>query len=160
MIRSVKLSDAKTIAEMYNTYILRSSATFEEVPVTELEMKRRIEAIYERLPWLVYEEKGEIMGYAYASDWKQRSGYLHTAETTVYLHKTITQKGIGTKLYSELLKQLEQLNFHAIIAGIALPNEASIALHEKFKFKKIAHFSEVGLKFGRWIDVGYWQLLL
>jgi phosphinothricin acetyltransferase len=112
------------------------------------------------LPWLVWEELASIQGFAYASKWKGRCAYRHSAEATVYLEPKSTSRGVGSRLYQALLTDLRQRSFHAVIGGIALPNEASIALHERLGFRKVAHFEQVGWKFGRWIDVAYWQLLL
>jgi phosphinothricin acetyltransferase len=160
MIRKVTLEDAREIAEIYNYYVLNSCVTFEELEVSAEEMRGRIEAVNLKFPWLVFEKDSEILGYAYATMWKPRSAYKHTAESTVYLKREAIKNGIGSLLYKELLCQLTDLGFHAIIGGISLPNEASIALHEKFGFEKIAHFKEVGFKFKKWIDVGYWELLI
>jgi L-amino acid N-acyltransferase YncA len=160
MIRAVKLEDAREIAEIYNYYILNSCVTFEELALSTEEMQVRIEAGSSKFPWLVFEKNNEIHGYAYASAWKPRSAYKHTVESTVYLKKEATKNGIGSLLYTALISQLTDLGFHAIIGGISLPNEASVALHEKFGFEKIAQFKEVGYKFQKWIDVGYWELLI
>lgn len=160
MIRAVKLEDAKEIAEIYNYYILNSCVTFEELPVSAEEMRGRIEVAHLKFPWLVFETINEVLGYAYASAWKPRSAYKHTVEITVYLKKEATKNGIGSLLYAALIGQLTDLGFHAVIGGISLPNEASIALHEKFGFEKIAQFKEVGYKFKKWIDVGYYELLI
>jgi phosphinothricin acetyltransferase len=160
MIRNVKLDDAQEIAEIYNYYVLNSCVTFEELEVIAVEMRGRIEATNSKFPWLVFEKDNEILGYAYATMWKPRSAYKHTVESTVYLKKAATKNGIGSLLYAALIGQLTDLGFHAVIGGISLPNDASIALHEKFGFVKIAQFKEVGYKFNKWIDVGYWELLI
>lgn len=102
----------------------------------------------------------QLLGYCYASKWKGRCAYRYSVESTVYLSPDATGKGIGSKLYGTLLAELRQRQFHTVIGGIALPNPASVALHEKLGFEKVAQFRQVGNKFGRWIDVGYWQLLL
>ncbi len=101
-----------------------------------------------------------MYGYAYASEWKSRCAYRYSVETTVYLHPDARGKGIGTLLYQELIRKLSKLELHAAIGGIALPNDASVALHEKIGFKKAAHFKQVGYKFNKWVDVGYWELIL
>ncbi|MHB1146176.1 MAG: arsinothricin resistance N-acetyltransferase ArsN1 family B [Lutibacter sp.] len=160
MIRSVTLEDAREIAEIYNHYILNSCVTFEELAVSTDEMRGRIDATHSKFPWLVFEKENEISGYAYATMWKPRSAYKHTVEISVYLKTEAKNTGIGTLLYKELINQLTDLGFHAVIGGISLPNEASIALHEKFGFEKIGQFKEVGYKFKKWIDVGYWELLI
>lgn len=109
------------------------------------------------LPWLVADEDGEVKGYAYATQWKDRIGYRTSVETTVYLAKNATGRGLGTQLYEELFRLLEEKGLHSAIGGIALPNSGSVALHEKFGMKKVAEFEEVGTKFGGWVNVGYWQ---
>lgn len=157
MIRAVLLADASAICAIYNHYVTTGDATFEEVPVSVDEMTRRIEATTAAWPWLVAEREGAIAGYAYANQWKPRSGYRHSVESTVYLDPACGGQGLGSSLYAQLLEHLQQLGVHCAIAGIALPNAASIALHEKFGFRKVAHFRENGIKFGRWIDVAYWQ---
>ena len=160
MIRAVNNSDIPKICEIYNYYIINSIITFEESVVSVDEITNRISEITSDFPWLVYEENGEILGYSYASKWKGRCAYRYSVESTVYLSNSATSKGIGSKLYEELIKQLKQKSIHAIIGGIALPNEKSVALHEKFGFQKVAHFKETGFKFNQWIDVGYWELIL
>jgi len=160
MIRKITLKDAREIAEIYNYYVLNSCVTFEELEISTEEMRERIEATHSKFPWLVFEKESVILGYAYATMWKPRSAYKHTVESTVYLKKEATKNGIGSLLYAALIDQLTDLGFHAVIGGISLPNEASVALHEKFGFEKIAQFKEVGYKFKKWIDVGYWELLI
>jgi phosphinothricin acetyltransferase len=160
MIRQVKLSDAKDICNIYNKYIKESTITFEENPVTLGEMIERIKNVTKDYPWLVYEENRKVVGYTYASKWKERSAYRHTVETGIYIDSEYIGKSIGTQLKRELLKLLKQKSIHSVICGIALPNPASIALCEKFGFIKIGQFKEVGYKFKNWIDVGYWELIL
>ena len=160
-IRAVELSDADALAEIYNHYVLRSVVTFEEEPISGAEMEQRIGAVRSStLPWLVAETDGRAVGYAYASPWKTRSAYRFSVEVTVYLAPDSSRRGIGSMLYGELLSILQGLGAHAVIGGIALRNDASVALHEKFGFKKVAHFREVGFKFRQWIDVGYWERVL
>lgn len=159
MIRYIQPEDALQICEIYNYYIENTIITFEESPVSVKEMNSRIVKITEKHPWIVYVQQDKIMGYAYATDWKPRAAYKYTVETTIYLRPEIKRNGIGTVLYTELLDLLRKNKLHAAIGGIALPNEASIALHEKLGFKKIGKFMEVGYKFDRWVDVGYWELI-
>ena len=160
MIRSATTSDAAGIAKIYNHYVLRSTITFEEQAVSVTEMQQRIDEVLAGLPWLVWEESEVVHGFAYASKWKGRCAYRYSVESTVYLSEDSTGRGIGSGLYKTLFAELRQHKLHTVIGGIALPNDASVALHEKLGFEKIAHFREVGWKFGRWIDVGYWQLIL
>jgi L-amino acid N-acyltransferase YncA len=160
MIREASANDAEQVKNLYNHYILHSIATFEEEPVSAQAMAGRIQAVSARYPWLVFEQAGEVLGYAYAVRWKERSAYARSAESTVYVDVGRHGKGIGGALYLELLAILRRRNVHAVIGGIALPNEASVKLHERFGFLKVAHFREVGYKFNQWIDVGYWELIL
>jgi phosphinothricin acetyltransferase len=160
MIRPATTADATAICAIYNHYVLETTITFEESPVTPEDMESRIRETLDALPWLVWEDGASIQGFAYASKWKGRCAYRHSAEVTVYLNPKSVGQRIGSWLYEALLADLRQRNFHAAIGGIALPNPASIALHERLGFRKVAHFEQVGCKFGRWIDVGYWQLLI
>lgn len=161
MIREASAEDSQAIADIYAHYINNTVITFEEQPVTAEDFVDRIKRVQAAgFSWLVAEEKGEIIGFAYSTKWRERSAYRHTAEVSVYLANGITSRGWGTKLYEVLFSTLRAQSIHIAIGGIALPNDASIALHEKFGMKKVAHFKEVGYKFGRWLDVAYWQVQL
>ena len=160
MIRAARTNDATAIAEIYNHYVRHTVVTFEEVPVAVKEMAQRILDVSERLPWLVWEDGGAVVGWAYATAWKPRSAYRFSVETTVYVAASHQRRGVGDALYRKLIEDLRARNLHSAVGGIALPNEGSVALHEKLGFKKVAHFAEVGRKLDRWIDVGYWQLIL
>jgi len=161
MLRAATPADAAAIAGIYNHYILNTVVTFEEEVLPVEEMARRItETLADGNPWFVWEESGRVLGYAYAGKWKSRCSYRFSVEATVYLDPVATGRGLGTKLYSALIDRYRNTRIHAIIGGVALPNAASAALHEKLGFKKIAHFKEVGWKFDQWIDVGYWELIL
>ncbi len=159
-IRPVTESDAADIAAIYNTYVLGTCVTFETEPVDASQMAQRIaETIALPLPWLVAELSGVVIGYAYASKWKERFGYRYSAESTIYLHPGHAGKGFGMRLYASLIEAIRGSAMHSVIGGIALPNAASIALHESLGFRKVAHFEQVGYKQDRWVDVGYWQRL-
>ena len=160
MIRSAIPADGAAMADIYNHYVLNSIVTFEEERISTEQMQERVGEVQRRHPWLVYESAGSIAGYAYAGSWKSRHSYRHSLESTVYVHKDKTGRRIGTQLYGGLIELLKPAGFHTVVGGIALPNEGSIGLHEKLGFTKVAHFKEVGWKFERWIDVGYWQLVL
>jgi phosphinothricin acetyltransferase len=160
MLRTVRPDDAPSIAEIYNHYILNSPATFEEVPVTADEMCRRILETAPTYPWFVCEEDGKLLGYCYGRKWRERAAYRHSVEVSVYLYPSSVGKGRGSALLDALLAELRIRTVHSVIGGVSLPNDASVALLEKFGFRPVAHFKEVGNKFGQWIDVGYWQLLL
>lgn len=158
MIRAVIPSDATALVDIYNHYIQHSTATFEEQIIDASAMSSRIAKVErENLPWLVLEEAGEINGYAYATKWKERSAYRYSVETTVYIAADGHKKGMGTQLYQALFSELRLLGIKTAIGGITLPNDASIALHEKMNMRKVAHFEKVGFKFNQWLDVGYWQ---
>ncbi|MDO6427440.1 GNAT family N-acetyltransferase [Thalassotalea sp. 1_MG-2023] len=152
---------AGAIASIYNHYIQHTTITFETESVGAEDIACRMQDFAKaELPWLVAIENEQVIGYAYASKWKGRCAYQYSVEATVYLSPSFISKGWGTKLYQNLLSQLRTKNLHAVICGIALPNETSVALHEKLGMEKVAHFKQVGRKFDQWIDVGYWQLLL
>jgi phosphinothricin acetyltransferase len=161
VIRKAKNSDAQAIADIYNYYIQTSVSTFEEEVVCVDEISTRIELVENYgYPWLVAEENGNLIGFAYATRWNKRSAYKNTVEISVYISNAVSSSGWGTKLYETLFSELRNHSIHIVVAGITLPNPVSIALHEKFGMKKVAHFKEVGYKFGQWLDVGYWQLHL
>jgi len=160
VIRQALATDAEAISRIYNHYILNTVITFEEHLVSPGEMAERIAEVTSASLWLIAEQDQSILGYACASKWKGRSAYRFSVETTIYLAPDCFGRGIGTSLYQHLLKQLKDLELHVAIGGIALPNAASLALREKLGFRKVAQFAEVGFKFGKWIDVGYWQLKL
>ena len=160
-IRPAILDDAEQICEVYNHYVMTSTITFEEEPVTPADMANRIRDVQSAsLPWLVAASDGKILGYAYASKWKGRPAYKFSAEVTIYVRQGLGHSGIGAQLYGHLLPALKSRGMHAVIGGVALPNDASLRFHQKFGFEKVAHFKEVGYKFNRWIDVTYWQLNL
>lgn len=158
MIRSALPADAEAIVGIYNHYVANTTVSFEEQPVSVEEMRRRIDVIQAAgLPWLVLEESEQLLGYAYASKWKERSAYRYSAETSVYLKQGVQARGLGSRLYEALFSALAERGIHAAIGGIVLPNDASVRLHEKMGMKQVARFEQVGYKFGQWLDVGYWQ---
>jgi L-amino acid N-acyltransferase YncA len=159
-IRPALGSDAEGICRIYNHYVLKSTVTFEADAVAANEMRQRILEVTDSFPWLVAEIEGEVVGYAYANHWKNRFAFRNSAETTIYLEKDHVRRGIGTRLYRRLMEELRILEMHCLIAGLAMPNPASVALHEKLGFRKAGQFDQVGRKFGQWIDVGYWQYAL
>lgn len=160
IIRACEARDVPTVCEIYNYYIANTVITFEENPLSTTEMSARIHAYTQLYPWFVCEVNGVVVGYAYATKWKERAAYKNSVEITVYLDHTQSGKGYGKALYTKLLESLVTMGCHVVLGGIALPNEASVGLHEYFGFKKVAHFSEVGFKLGRWVDVGYWQKII
>ncbi|CAM2817631.1 arsinothricin resistance N-acetyltransferase ArsN1 family B [Moritella viscosa] len=158
MIRIATKQDAEAISHIYNHYITTTVITFEEEVVSSDDIADRIKTtLAAGLPWLIAEEDNIVLGYAYATPWKSRSAYQFSVETSVYLDPNASRKGWGSQLYQALFVQLQHTKVRTVIGGIALPNPASIALHEKLGMHKSAHFSKVGYKFNQWIDVGYWQ---
>ena len=158
-IRKVDVDDSAYLADIYNHYVTNSISTFETEPVVAPEMERRVGQILSLgYPFLVAEDAdSDILGYANLHPFKERAAYRHTAEISVYIKDAARGRGAGRALYERLLTGLDCSRFHTIIAGISLPNEASMKLHEEFGFRKTAILREVGRKFGNWIDVGYWQ---
>ena len=160
MIRPALPDDAPQICDIYNRYVGQTIITFEEETVSNAEMSRRIADTTVTFPWLVAECNGSIAGYAYATTWKSRSAYRFAVESAIYLKPDLTGQGIGHELYETLIGELRKRRVHSVIGGIALPNPASVALHEKLGFSKIGQFREVGWKLDTWVDVGYWELVL
>lgn len=154
MVRKAHINDAVAIAEIYNYYVDNTIITFAETHITTQEIEKQI---LEGFPWIVWEENKQLVGYAHSSKFKSRCAHKTSVETTVYLYPLSTGKGIGSSLYQKLIEELDKAGYHTLIGGISLPNPASVALHEKFGFEKVAHFKEVGKKFGKYIDIGYWQ---
>lgn len=152
-------TDSSQICALYNHFIDQTVITFEQQALSVEEMTSRLSNFSDMCPVSVCEDAGHVVGYAYASLWKQRSAYRHSAETSIYLHPHYFRRGLGKQLYQQLLADLFRRDFHVALACITLPNAASIALHESLGFRKVAHFNEVGLKFDQWLDVGYWQKL-
>lgn len=161
MIRNATEKDAQAIAAIYNYYVETSIATFDVQPRSASYFVKRMAEVQQTHPWVVFEGNDEaVWGYAYGAQLKPRKAYARSCEISVYLHPEAGGRGIGTMLYKALIDDLKNRGMHAIIGGVSLPNEASVRLHEKLGFKKVAHFKEVGYKFEKWIDVGYWQLIL
>lgn len=159
-IRPVRPDDAAAVAAIYNHYVEHTIVTFEERALSAAAIRERIATVAATYPYLVAETRAGVAGFAYASRWHERCSYRLSVETTVYLAAASVGTGLGTEIYSRLLDALERGGYHCAIGGIALPNDASVALHEKLGFERVAHFREVGRKFERWIDVGYWQRFL
>ena len=159
MIRLPRPGDEVEICRIYNHYVATTIVTFDTEPASEAMMAAAMTANPARLPWLVCEQEGRVVGYAGASEWKSRCAYRFSVESTIYLDPGCGGRGIGTRLYGDLLGRLRAAGHHSVLGGIALPNPASVALHEKLGFEKVGQLKEVGRKFDRWIDVGYWELI-
>lgn len=161
LIRGATIFDAEAIGAIYNDAIERTIASLWESPRPVEEIRGEIERASERHPWLVGETLGgEIAGYALVKPWNPRHGYKHTVETTIYIHAEQRGRGVGRALYGELFRLIREQGYKHVIAGISLPNEASVRLHESMGMTRVALFPGIGEKFGRVIDVGYWQVTL
>jgi phosphinothricin acetyltransferase len=158
VVRKVVEADAAAICDIYNHYVARTIITFEQDPVAPEDMAGRIRQIGAEYPWLVAESGQAVVAYAYATRWRSRAAYDSTVESTIYVRNGSTGKGIGFPLYRALLEALLRQSLHAVVGCIALPNPDSVAFHEKCGFRKVAHFPQVGRKFGEWVDVGFWQV--
>lgn len=159
-IRSVYPRDAKAIADIYNYYLVNSVATFDIETVTEVDMTAKIADISASYPFFVYELNGEIAGFCYAHEWKTKSAYQYTLETTIYLSPQLVGQGIGRRLMECLIEDCRARGYSVLIACITAENEASCLFHEKLGFRKVSHFEKVGMKFGRWLDVADYELII
>lgn len=160
MIRAALASDAAACAAIYAPFVRDSWVSFETEVPDAAEMARRIAANSASHGWLVAEIGGAVAGYAYGSAHRPRAAYGTSCDVAVYVGPTFGRRGIGRALYSQLLPLLAARGMHAAFAGIALPNEGSIALHQAVGFAPVGVYREVGWKLGGWRDVSKWQRLL
>lgn len=158
-IRAATVADGRAIQSIYAPIVLDSFASFEESPPGVDEIVRRMLA-RPRLPWLVAEDKGRVAGYAYASQHRQRRAYRWSADCSVYLDPGYRGRGIARALYEPLIDEVAELGYLSLFAAIALPNEASVGVHEALGFTPIGVFAHTGFKCGAWHDVGWWQRTL
>jgi phosphinothricin acetyltransferase len=160
-IRPATTKDAVGIAGLYSYYVEKTTISFELIPPDPQEMQKRIsECINSSFEWLVWEDRGSILGFAYYSRFKERRAYDYACETTIYVRHGFLGKGIGNGLYRQLLTGLKKSKHAIALACITVPNEASIGLHEKLGFKNCGIIKNAGRKFGTWLDIGYWVLEL
>jgi len=159
-IRPAGPQDAAGCAAIYAPFVEDSWVSFELDPPGEVEMARRIADYSASHAWLVAERAGELAGYAYGSPHRARAAYASSCDVAVYVAPGRARQGVGRALYAELLERLKARGFHAAFAGIALPNPASVGLHEAMGFTPVGTYREVGWKLGGWRDVGWWQRVL
>lgn len=158
MIRDATVDDAAAIAQIYNPYVRDTVITFEYDEVAVEDMGARIARVLEQgFPWLVVEQDDAVVGFAYAAPYRPRAAYVHSVETTIYLARGAEGRGLGRSLFGALLDRLPAAGVHTAISLVALPNDASIALHRAFGFREVGVLVESGRKFDRWIDVAYLQ---
>jgi phosphinothricin acetyltransferase len=152
--------DADAVAAIYAPAVTSTTATFEEVPPGAAEMARRMEAVLPRTPWLVAEADGAVVGYAYAALHRERPGYRWSVDVSVYVDPAHHGRGIGRTLYDDLIERLRAQGYVNAYAGVALPNPASVALHEAIGMRRIGVYERVGWKFGAWVDVAWYGMRL
>ena len=155
-IRAASEADAEAILAIYAPIVRDTAISFEETPPTVDEIVQRMRAILPAYPYLVFEQAGEVVGYANGHVHRGRPAYRWSVETSIYVREDARGQGVGRSLYATLLDVLARQGFHTAFAGTALPNPGSVALHEAVGFKTLGVFPEVGFKFGRWHDVRWW----
>lgn len=159
-VREFAQHDVAPANELTNWYIEHTAVHFALRPATDQAFEETWRQGSATHPWLAAELNGRFAGYAKAGIWRERTAYQHTCETGIYVSRGMEGKGVGLALYGELLPRLRAAGFHAVIAGMTLPNPGSVALHERVGFRPVGVFGEVGRKFDRWHDVGFWSLRL
>jgi phosphinothricin acetyltransferase len=159
-IRVATSSDAKGILDIYAPYIQKTSFTFETEVPSESEFAERIRTYLINWPWLVCEIDGVIAGYAYATRHRERTAYQWCVESSVYIHDDFQKMGIAKALYISLFEILKKQGFRNVYAVINLPNDKSVAFHERCGFQYFATYEKVGYKLGKWKNVGWWRLII
>ncbi|MFD0482911.1 N-acetyltransferase family protein [Kineococcus sp. GCM10028916] len=153
VIRPASVADAAACAAVYAPYVRDTAITFEREPPDAAEVAHRIESYRERHAWLVLEDAGVVTGYAYASPYAARAAYDWSCEVSVYLAPGLRRSGAGRALYGELFATLRARGFRMLVAGVTLPNEASLGLHRALGFEEVGTFRGIGFKLDRWWDV-------
>lgn len=159
-VRDARPGDVPAIRDVFAHYIEHTTATFRTVPETLAEREGWFRAHGPRHPVMVAEQDGAVIGWAALSPWKPTSGYRQTTEFSIYLRPECCGRGLGRRLLAELLERARAAGHHVVIGGACTESEASIRLQEALGFEKVAHLREVGFKFGRWLDVAYYQKTL
>lgn len=160
VIRLATQADARSIVNIFSPIVENTATSFATKLPTEAEIAHKIEETKPRLPWLVHEEVGVVLGYAYASPHRTLGAYRWSVETSIYVAPSAQRRGVARGLYATLISALKAQGYFNAYAGITLPNEASIALHETMGFRRFCVFESIGYKLGRWCDVGWWKLPL
>lgn len=159
-VRAATVRDAAAISAIYAPVVRDTVISFEAEPPDAAEIRRRMTEPAVRLPWLVADAPEGVAGYAYAAPFRSREAYRWSVETSVYVAAKARRRGAARRLYECLLAELRMLGYVSAFAGVALPNDASVALHEALGFTAIGVFPAAGYKHGRWVDVGWWALAL
>jgi len=159
-IRRAREADAASVAAIYAPYCTDTVITFEDVAPTVDEMARRIRTIGDTRPWIVLEDEGTVVGYAYASPHYERAAYRWSVSTAIYISRAQHRRGAGRALYTTLFAVLRHLGYYTATAGITMPNAASVGLHEAFGFRLVGVYRGIGYKMGQWHDVAWYQAAL
>jgi L-amino acid N-acyltransferase YncA len=159
-VRDANEHDAEACAAIYAPYVTDTTITFEYEPPSAAEMARRIAAAQRAHAWLVLEDDGRVVGYAYAGPYKERAAYRWSSEVSVYLEMGRRRSGSGRLLYEALFERLAERGFRTAVAGITLPNDASVGLHQAMGFEPVGTYRRIGWKFDAWHDVAYSQRAL
>lgn len=159
-IRLARLSDAEDMLEIYGPIVTETATSFETENRSKQEFQNRITTYGTKAPWLVAEINNKVIGYAYATEHRNRKAYQWNQEVTVYVHQDYRKKGVARKLYSQLLEMLTAMNYSKAIAVITLPNDASIGFHQSLGFKPIGEMKNIGFKLGAWRSTSWWDLQL
>jgi L-amino acid N-acyltransferase YncA len=154
-VRSAHVDDAAALLAIYAPFVEHTAISFELSPPSVEEFAERIRKYVDDWSWLVAESQGQILGYAYGSPHRERPAYRWSVETSAYVSPNAHRRGVGTLLYGKLLAELTQKGYCNAYAGIALPNEASVALHRSIGFAPIGVFPSIGYKFDKWHDVAW-----
>jgi len=157
VLRSATPTDAESLLAIYRPFVMDTAISFELEPPSVAEFRERIERALVEWAWLVAERDGRVLGYAYATAHRPRAAYRWSVEPSVYLAPTAQRQGIGTMLYEALLPRLAQKGYCNAYAGITLPNDGSVALHQRLGFHLVGVFRSVGWKLGAWHDVSWWH---
>lgn len=156
-LRSASIADAAAIQRIYAPIVEQTTISFEEMAPSIDDIATRIETCLPTHPYLVAERRQQVVGFAYAGQHRTRSAYRWSVDVSVYTADDARRMGVGRALYDHLLRALAKQGFHAAFAGIALPNPASLALHQALGFEPVGVYRDVGFKFGKWHDVSWWQ---
>ena len=159
-IRDACESDAEQLLEIYRPAVEESAISFELTVPSVDAFRERIASSSEPYPWIVAQRNDLLLGYAHLRSFRSKEAYCHSAETTVYVRHGLHGQGIGSTLMQELIRRARAVDHHLLIAGITVPNAASIGLHESLGFRQVGFFEEVGRKFDTWHNVGFWALKL
>lgn len=159
-IRDAVLKDAPALLDIYRPFVVDTAVSFELAPPTIAEFEGRMRSAQSQWAWLVAERGGEVLGYAYASAFRTRAAYRLTVEVSAYVHPCHRGRGVAAGLYRRLFDVLREKGYCNAYAGIALPNDASVAFHKSLGFTAVGVFHRAGWKFGRWHDVSWWEVRL